>query len=123
MPSQERGIAAKSATLVPTERIVERRRAVKDAFEIDTLREAARRLSQVARHVPSIVREGRTELEIAAEIDAAIRAAGFERPAFETIASGENSARPHARPGRRQLRGGDWVVLDFGVSTTDTAWI
>ncbi len=104
-----------ATTLVPTERIVERRRAVKDAFEIDTLREAARRLSQVARHVPSIVREGRTELEIAAEIDAAIRAAGFERPAFETIvASGENSARPHARPGRRQLRGGDWVVLDFG---------
>jgi len=104
-----------ATTLVPTERIVERRRAVKDPFEIDTLREAARLLSHVARHVPSMVREGRTELEIAAEIDTAIRAAGFERPAFETIvASGENSARPHARPGRRQLRGGDWVVLDFG---------
>lgn len=105
----------KATALVPTERMVERRRAVKDALEIEILREAARRLSQVARYVPSMVREGRTELEIAAEIDMAIRAAGFERPAFETIvASGENSARPHARPGQRPLRGGDWVVLDFG---------
>lgn len=101
--------------LVPTERVIERRRAVKDADEIETLREAARRLSLVAANISSLVVEGRTELEIAADIDAAIRAAGFERPAFETIvASGENSARPHARPSHRRLREGDGVVLDFG---------
>ena len=52
---------------------------------------------------------------MAGDIDAAIRAAGFERPAFETIvASGPNSARPHARPGDRTLEAGDGVVLDFG---------
>jgi Xaa-Pro aminopeptidase len=101
--------------LVPTERIVERRRAVKDAAEVQILREAARRLSGVARRVPSLIREGRTELEIAADIDLEIRHGGFERPAFETIvAAGENGARPHARPGTRQLQRGDWVVLDFG---------
>ena len=44
-----------------------------------------------------------------------MREAGFERPAFETIvASGPNSALPHARPGNRVLRDGDGVVLDFG---------
>jgi Xaa-Pro aminopeptidase len=44
-----------------------------------------------------------------------MRAAGFERPAFETIvASGPNSALPHARPTRRMLAEGDGVVLDFG---------
>ena len=101
--------------LVPTERVIERRRAVKDAEEIKTLREAARRLSGVAGRLSSLIAEGRTELEIAADIDAAIRTAGFERPAFETIvASGENGARPHARPSHRRLRGGDGVVLDFG---------
>ena len=101
--------------LVSTERVVERRRAVKDAQEIEIMREAARRLSIVALGIPAFIVEGRTELEIAAEIDAAIRAAGFERPAFETIvASGENSARPHARPGSRRLVRGDGVVLDFG---------
>ncbi len=107
--------ALESGPFVATERIVESRRSVKDAYEIETLREAARRLSHVARGVPSLVREGRPELAIAADIDAAIRAAGFERPAFETIvASGPNSARPHARPGPRRLQAGDGVVLDFG---------
>jgi Xaa-Pro aminopeptidase len=101
--------------LVPTERVIERRRAVKDAEEIETLREAARRLSVVAGKIAGFIAEGRNELEVAADIDAAIRAAGFERPAFETIvASGENGARPHARPSRRRLRRGDGVVLDFG---------
>jgi Xaa-Pro aminopeptidase len=101
--------------LVPTERVIERRRAVKDAEEIETLREAARRLSLVAGNIASLVVEARSELEIAADVEAAIRAAGFERPAFETIvASGENSARPHARPSQRRLRRGDGVVLDFG---------
>ena len=101
--------------IVATERIVERRRAVKDAHELAVLREAARRLSSVARQVRSLVHPGRTELEIAADIDAAIRAAGFERPSFETIvASGPNGARPHARPAARSVRQSDGVVLDFG---------
>ncbi len=109
------GAAGASSVLIPTERVIERRRAVKDAEEIETLREAARRLSRVAGRISSFIAEGRTELEIAADIDAAIRVAGFERPAFETIvASGENGARPHARPSHRRLRGGDGVVLDFG---------
>jgi Xaa-Pro aminopeptidase len=104
-----------AVTLVPTERLVERRRAVKDAYEIETLREAARRLSRVAREVRAFVSAGRSELDVAADIDRAIRAVGFERPAFETIvASGPNGARPHARPGRRTILDADGVVLDFG---------
>lgn len=101
--------------LVPTERIVERLRAVKDAAEVETLREAGRRLSRVARHLPDWVAPGRTEREVAASIETALREAGFERPAFETIvASGPNSALPHARPTARRLAPGDGVVLDFG---------
>jgi Xaa-Pro aminopeptidase len=104
-----------SAALVPTERLVERRRAVKDSHEVETLREAARRLSRVARQLRSFVYAGRTEREVAAEIDSAIRAKGFERPAFETIvASGPNGARPHARPESRRVEESDGVVLDFG---------
>ncbi len=101
--------------LLPTERVIERRRAVKDDEEMAILREAGRRLSLSARGLPALVVEGRTELEIAADIESALRSAGFERPAFETIvASGENAARPHARPGSRRLQRRDGVVLDFG---------
>ena len=102
-------------SLVPTEGVVERRRAVKDGGEIAILREAGRRLAQVAAQAVSLVVPGRREAEVAADIDALIRGAGFERPAFETmVASGPNGALPHARPGARRLQEGEGVVLDFG---------
>jgi Xaa-Pro aminopeptidase len=102
--------------LQATEGLVEQRRIVKDAMEIAILREAARRLSAVAREVlRASVRVGRSERDIAGDIDAALRRAGFERPAFETVvASGPNGALPHARPTGRTLEGSDGVLLDFG---------
>jgi Xaa-Pro aminopeptidase len=104
-----------SASLEPTDRQVERLRVVKDEAEILVMREAARRLSAVTLDVWSFVALGRTEREVAADIDAAIVRAGFDRPAFETIvASGPNSALPHARPTPRRLERGDPVLLDFG---------
>ena len=107
--------AGSSATLVPSESVVERVRVRKDAYEIATLRDAAHRLSDVAKIVLGDVRRGQTELELAAAIDARLRTAGFAKPAFDTIvAAGPNAALPHARPGRRKLTDGDLVVLDFG---------
>ena len=107
--------AAGGPELVPTDGIVETARTLKDAFEVATLREGARRLSQVARAVPEEVRPGRSEREVAMAIDLRLHRAGFTKPAFDTIvASGPNSALPHARPGERTLGEGDLVVLDFG---------
>jgi Xaa-Pro aminopeptidase len=101
--------------LVPTVGIVEKARACKDEHEVATLREAGRRISAVATGIPSDVRRGRTEREVAQAIDWRMGQAGFERPAFETIAAGgPNAALPHARPGERRLTEGDLLVLDFG---------
>ena len=109
------GADLKPVRLVPTERIVERARLIKDAFEVSTLRTAAGLLSEVASRVLEVVTPGRAELDIAADVDSFLRQAGFSKPAFDTIvASGPNSALPHARPGARRLGQGDSVVLDFG---------
>jgi Xaa-Pro aminopeptidase len=103
------------ASLVSTERVIERARAVKDAGELAILRSAGERLSAVALELRRLVTPGRTEVEVAALIESAMRAAGFEAFAFETIvASGPNSALPHARPTARTIADGDGVVLDFG---------
>ena len=101
---------------VETDGIVETARTRKDTQEIAILRAAAVRLSDVTRSVVAdVVRAGRSELEIAADIDWRIRRAGFEASAFDTIvASGPHSALPHARPTPRRLANGDLVVLDFG---------
>ena len=107
--------AAVDVTFEPTRRLVEGQRMVKDPGEIATFRRGAALLASVFQALPSIVGPGRTEQEVAASIDAAIVSGGFERPSFETIvASGPNSALPHARPTSRQLAPGDLVVLDFG---------
>ncbi len=113
--SMRRTPGRRRTELLPLEGLVEARRMVKDPGEIATLREAGRRIATVARELPAMVREGRTERAIAGDIEVALRAAGFERPAFETIvASGPNGALPHARPTDRQVRPAEGVVLDFG---------
>ena len=110
--STSRGLAL---TWTSTERVVEQPRLVKDASEIATLRDAAARLTGVAESAFRSIRSGVTEREVAGSIEMAMRAAGYERLAFDTIvASGPNAALPHYRAGTRILKPGDLVVLDFG---------
>jgi Xaa-Pro aminopeptidase len=99
----------------PTERAVEEARMVKDASEIATLRDAARRLDEVATAAFAAAKAGATERQVAAALEAAMRERGYERLAFDTIvASGPHAALPHYRAGDRILAPGDLVVLDFG---------
>ena len=57
-----------------------------------------------------------TEEQFALALDTAMRRGGAEGTAFETIvAAGENSAKPHHRPGGRPIARGDPVVVDFGA--------
>jgi Xaa-Pro aminopeptidase len=101
--------------LRPTARLVERARLVKDTFEIAILREAAARIAGVADAAFAAARAGVSERAVAGAIESAMRAAGYDRPAFDTIvASGPHGALPHHRPGDRILAAGDLVVLDFG---------
>jgi Xaa-Pro aminopeptidase len=107
--------ALPAVTWVSTEGVVERQRLIKDGWERNTFRRAGRLLAGVAGRIPEWVREGRSEQDVAEDVDRGIREAGFSAPAFPTIvASGPNSARPHARPSRRVIQPGDLVVLDFG---------
>ncbi len=113
--SPTRQAAMRQVRLVATEHVVERTRMIKDEEELVTLRTAGAMISRAALEILSIVAPGRSELDIAADIDVLLRKAGFSRTAFDTIvASGPNSALPHARPGPRLLAPGDSVVLDFG---------
>lgn len=107
--------ATPGVTWRPTDGVVEAQRVVKDRFEVATFRRAATAISRVARALGDLVARGRSEQDVATRVDNALLAEGFARPAFPTIvASGPNSALPHARPTSRTLEAGDLVVLDFG---------
>ena len=98
-----------------TEKVVEEARSVKDPFEIATLRDAAARLTSVAAAAFEATRAGESERAVAGVLESAIRQAGYEGAAFDTIvASGPHAALPHHHAGDRILAEGDLVVLDFG---------
>jgi len=114
--------------LVATRGLVERLRVVKDPGEVARMERAAAIADEALAAVLPLMavagsstggagRDGElTESRFAAALDHAMRERGAEDRAFETIvASGENSAKPHARPGNRIIRRGDPVVVDFGA--------
>src|ERR1019366_765038 len=96
--------------------LVENLRAVKDATEIDRIRDAARLGSEVMEETSRLIRPGVTELEIAAEIGYRMRRKGASGESFEAIvAAGPRSALPHARPTERRIGKNELVVLDLGA--------
>ncbi|HXZ11226.1 MAG TPA: Xaa-Pro peptidase family protein [Candidatus Sulfotelmatobacter sp.] len=96
--------------------LVEKLRAVKDSGELATMREAAQLISAVFEELVPKINPGTSELQLAAEIDYAIKLRGASGPSFETIvASGERSAWAHARPSAKLLGKNELVVLDQGA--------
>jgi Xaa-Pro aminopeptidase len=96
--------------------IVEEAAAIKDQSEIACIAEAARIADAAYEEVLPVIRPGVTELGVAARIAASVRMHGGEGDAFEIIvASGSQSAYPHARASRKEIRRGDLVILDFGA--------
>ncbi|MGK2958927.1 MAG: M24 family metallopeptidase [Acidimicrobiales bacterium] len=102
--------------LVATEGLVEAQRVIKDEGEVARIAAAGAIADAALASVKPFMVHGVTESEIALELDMAMRRGGASGSSFETIvASGPNGARPHARPGSRQLTEGDLIVIDFGA--------
>src|SRR5918999_2893472 len=98
--------------------LVQRLRAVKDAVEVEALRRACAVGDAALADLldEGGLRPGRTEREVALDLEDRMRRHGAAGPAFETIlAAGANSAVPHHRPTAAELRRGDLVKLDFGA--------
>jgi Xaa-Pro aminopeptidase len=89
-------------------------RSRKSPAEVAALREAGAAIDRVHAAVPGWLRPGRTELEVAADVAAAISSEGHARTDFVIIASGPNAASPHHEPSGRVLQPGDAVVVDIG---------
>ena len=108
--------SAKGMELVPVGGEVERQRWVKDDDELAALERAQRATDDAFDAVAGRLRDGMTERELAFELEAEMRRAGAERPAFDPIvAFGEDAAEPHHEPTDRPLSRGDVVKMDFGA--------
>ena len=107
----------KAGAIEPVARrgFVERLRAVKDEEELASIGRACEIADRVYERLSGEPFIGRTELQVAWTIEQLFHDEGADALAFETIvASGPNSARPHARASEREIRSGETVIVDAG---------
>ena len=101
---------------VPTKNLVAQMRIIKELEEAELIAKAARITDKTLKQVLPMIKTGVTERDIAAEIAYRFLKYTGLGPAFSTIvASGPNSAMPHAKPTGRKLREGDLVTIDLGA--------
>ncbi|WP_153505428.1 M24 family metallopeptidase [Cumulibacter manganitolerans] len=109
--------AAQGVRMISLQSAVEDLRAIKDDGEIELLRQAAHIADQALADLVAAggIAPGRSEREIALDLDFRMLHLGAETVSFETIvATGPNSAIPHHSPGDRVLEAGDLIKIDFG---------
>ncbi len=92
-------------------------RKVKSSHELKLMRKAAEITSKGMQVAYETIKPGLTEIEVAAEIEYAMRKKGAWGTAFETIvASGVRSAYPHGGCSEKRIRKGDIIVVDIGAT-------
>ena len=102
--------------LVPCAGAVERVRAVKDAGEIDRIRAASRLADEALRETLEAGLVGRSERDVAIELELRMRRLGAEGASFPSIvAAGAHGALPHAEPRVRKIRKDALVTIDWGA--------
>jgi len=102
--------------LVPVNGLVESLRAIKEPEEIELITKAVEISDSAFEYIKDIVHTGMTEEEVAWEIEKFMRERGSQTIPFDIIvASGANSALPHAKPSPHQIQPGEPMVIDIGA--------
>ncbi len=102
--------------LVPCARAVERLRAVKDEQEIARIRAATELADEALRHILERGLAGRTERDVAIDLELEMRRLGAKEPSFPSIvASGAHGALPHAEPRDMPISPDVLLTIDWGA--------
>lgn len=106
----------KSTKFVHVSEAVGEFRRSKDDDELRLIRRAHRITRELLRRIPSALRVGIREDQLAWKIEEWAHELGAEAMAFPSIVGfGSNTSRPHHQPGNRKLKKGDIVQIDIGA--------
>jgi Xaa-Pro aminopeptidase len=107
----------KGTALANSSGLVESLREIKDAGEIAEIREAIQIAQRAFSTIRTSLRPGRTEKEVADELEYEIRQSGGVCGAFPSIVGvGPRAALPHGRPAQNSRIGdADFVLVDWGA--------
>ena len=90
--------------------------AVKDQFEIESLKTAIEITDTVFTQIIPDLKVGAIEKDISAKISYLFKMHGAEGDSYDSIiGSGYLGALPHAKPSSKAFENGDFVVMDFGA--------
>lgn len=104
-----------SAEFYPLGQALNELRQKKTRKELECICQAEAIGDKAFSYILDVIRPGMTEVEIALELEGFMRKNGAEGLSFETIvASGENSAMPHAIPEQKPVEKGEFITMDFG---------
>jgi Xaa-Pro aminopeptidase len=110
------GRVAEGVELVAAGGAVQALRAIKDAGELDKIGAAARLADAALTEVLGRGLVGRTERDVALDLEVTMRKAGAEGASFPPIiAAGEHSALPHAVPRDVAIPANTLVTIDWGA--------
>ncbi len=105
------------SNMVPLGEALNELRIIKTPKELELLRTAEAIGDEAFTHILDFIRPGVTELQIAAELEYAMKKAGAEGFSFDTIAaSGPSTSLPHAVPTNKEVQNGDFVLMDYGCT-------
>ncbi len=105
-----------SVEMVKGDQVIAPLRLIKDAEEINIMRKALEIAESAFESLVQTLVPGMTEKEIAWAFEKQMREGGAESLSFHTImASGPNSALPHATPGNRSIREKEPLLFDWGA--------
>lgn len=90
-------------------------RMIKDAGEIDRIKEAVKISESCLTRLVSEIRVGMTEKEIARKLEILFLEHGAERAFEPIVAAGENSFNQHHTPSDRPIKAGEFLLIDFGA--------
>jgi len=91
-------------------------RAVKTPEEVSLIRKALAIQQEAFKRTCRFIKPGRSEVEVAAYLEYEMRKLGADGPSFNTIiAADANASLPHAIPGKKKIRKGGIVLIDWGA--------
>lgn len=110
------GFASPDDVLTPTRGILLGMRRVKDDYEVALIRAAVKIQQESLLAVIPTLAPGQTELQIAARLEAEMKARGSVEPAFVSIiAARANGSLPHYRPSTTKTAANSPLLIDWGA--------
>jgi len=109
--------AADGISITPADELFMNLRMIKDDNELAAMHKAVQIVEAALADTIGAMEVGRTEREIAADLQIALARHGSgPLPFAPIVVAGSNAAAPHASPGDRPIQAGDMVTIDCGAS-------